>query len=409
MSTLRKSIAFAVSLLSASPVLADNDGNNATQNIPRVVPYDGVIDFDGSGYNGLLDIVFTLYDAADGDGAVWTEEWSAEQGRAVTATGGRFSVNLGTYQSIESVIADAGNVYLGIALTVPDAEEYTALSGRQRLNPVPYALWTTRATTLEVADTLTVNGATLLNGGLTVQNGLSLGTLLVSDGEAYQSAIRFADNRLQIGLEGQFGDGINMPHDVQMNNATILDDLTIGDDLTVVDDVHIESSLRVGNVFVVETLTRLQGEVEIQTDAEITGDLDVSVDVRVADDLTVGDSAGIGTNLTVGRDLHVAGRITTDTPLFVKKYMTEGEGDRDYGTGISAANYDCFIGGVFFNSGIIDEDDRGDPMRAYTYVRDDNTWGVIADFHSESNHEGHAFGVFCVRSDLVQTLDGGGA
>ena len=56
------------SLMLTTPTmaLADNDNDPATQDIQSVVPYDGVLDLDGESFNGLADMVFTLYDSADG-------------------------------------------------------------------------------------------------------------------------------------------------------------------------------------------------------------------------------------------------------------------------------------------------------------------------------------------------------
>ncbi len=53
--------------------MAFNDGNPATDDLPRVVPYQGVLDWDGQPYNGSVDIQFTLY-TEDGVTSLWNEE-----------------------------------------------------------------------------------------------------------------------------------------------------------------------------------------------------------------------------------------------------------------------------------------------------------------------------------------------
>lgn len=147
-------------------VWADNDDNPATEDIPRVVPYDGLLNLDGVGLTGTVDMVFTLYDAASGGNTVWTESWTSANDHPVTVRAGRFSVNLGTYEGIEDVIADAGQVFLGIQVKEPEAENFTALGGRQRLNPVPYALWSAQAADLTVAGSLNVGGTAVVGGEL---------------------------------------------------------------------------------------------------------------------------------------------------------------------------------------------------------------------------------------------------
>lgn len=270
MNRIIRNLLIIASLLSAAPAFAGEE-DELVDTIERVVPYDGVLDIDGQAYNGLLDVVFTLYDAADGGESVWTESWTAADGRAVSVAGGRFSVNLGTHEDIEGVIASSELVFLGLAVKRPEDANYTTLGGRQRLNPVPYSLWTTRATHLNVAGTANV-GENLVVGGdvtsdqkiaadrffiegaddvearllshdgdylfmgtndgsfgnglrvqmpalfdngvthtgfLTANGGMSLagGGLQMDDGNGFTGALRYADNYLRIGTTNRFGSG----------------------------------------------------------------------------------------------------------------------------------------------------------------------------------------------------------
>ena len=94
-------------LFAGSQVLADADGDPSTENVPRVIPYDGSIDFDGTAYTGALDLRFTLYD--DSDTVLWTETYAAsgDSGAPVQVYGGVFSVLLGEYVDLSATVLDA--------------------------------------------------------------------------------------------------------------------------------------------------------------------------------------------------------------------------------------------------------------------------------------------------------------
>jgi hypothetical protein len=165
--------------------LAALDSNEGTESLPRVVPYEGVLDVDGAPYTGFLDFKFTLYDAPTGGNAVWTEEWTQSQNRAIQVFGGRFAAALGSYddgglRALADVIADADPIYLGVQVkhTAEGDDGWVALNGRQRLNPVPYALWSTKSTDLEVGHDLDVSRNTTVGGTLDVTGNTTLGGTL---------------------------------------------------------------------------------------------------------------------------------------------------------------------------------------------------------------------------------------
>lgn len=149
----------------------------AGDTVPRVVPYDGVLDLDGNGFSGDVDLRFRLHSAAENGEVLWTETWDADAGTAsVTITGGRFSVNLGTHESIEPIIASGTEVYLSLKVRLADdAGNYTTLNGRQRLNPVPFALWSSSGNDLAISGVLTtedlsVTGVAGFSGGVAIAN-----------------------------------------------------------------------------------------------------------------------------------------------------------------------------------------------------------------------------------------------
>jgi len=129
----------------AGPAVAQVDGDPATEDLPRVVPYDGVLNLDGAPYDGQADMRFSLYAAPDGGEPLWSESWNAGDPRPVQVTGGRFAVNLGTFEPMEETLYDAGRIYLGIEVRGDGAADWVALAGRQRINPVHIASGTEHA------------------------------------------------------------------------------------------------------------------------------------------------------------------------------------------------------------------------------------------------------------------------
>ena len=86
-----------------------------------------------------------------------------DESQDVVFVNGRFSVLLGVGDArIPPIVFDAADVYLGVTVN------NTQLSGRQRIVPVPHALWAARAADFIVADTLDVGGASNLGGATTV-------------------------------------------------------------------------------------------------------------------------------------------------------------------------------------------------------------------------------------------------
>ncbi|MCA9528304.1 MAG: hypothetical protein KC549_18595, partial [Myxococcales bacterium] len=325
-------------LWATSPALANNDGDNATENIARVVPYDGVLDLDGASFNGPVDMIFTLYDAADGGAVVWSETWSTEEARAVQVTAGRFSVNLGTYEDIEVVIADAGQVYLGLEVKRPEAADYTTLAGRQRLNPVPYALWGARASNLAVAGELTVGGdavlgqnlsvagAVSINGATTIDNNVNGARFLVKDNDT-GNYIRLAshfDGYLQMGANGSFGGGLRLQMPFRAVQAVTLEStLSVSGATTMAGNLNLTSNRLLmndgnGNINALAwtnnqlrlgTANRFGNGVYIPTALEVDGA--VSLDSSVA----IGDDAAIRGDVAIGGGLAVDGAIETDTAM----------------------------------------------------------------------------------------------
>ncbi len=117
----------------------------ALDQIERRLPYSGTLDWDGAPYTGATKMAFDLFDSANAGKLVWTEQQS------VAVFNGQFSVRLGdgTPAGLEAALITGKALWLqvtvqrldsaGKAIDVPGV----TLSGRQRLNPVPYAVWAT--------------------------------------------------------------------------------------------------------------------------------------------------------------------------------------------------------------------------------------------------------------------------
>jgi len=173
--------AFTTVLITAIGVHAD--GDPTTDAVPRLIPYQGVLERDGQAISGNVDMVFTLYDGESGP-----EVWSETQ--TVSVYQGRFSVLLGgvSPQSSASLVTAVGNADdLHLGVSVDDGSGAVVLTNRKRFYPAAYALWTTAATDLSVAGSLTVNGSSTLGttsvgGSLSVTDTVTAPRVTLSQG-----------------------------------------------------------------------------------------------------------------------------------------------------------------------------------------------------------------------------------
>lgn len=95
--------------------------------------YQGALDLGGTPANGEFDLRFTLYDSATGGNLIGSPVVLAD----VAMTQGRFSVMLDF--GADAFGPDAR--WLQIEVKELDRTQYTLLSPRQRISPVPTALW----------------------------------------------------------------------------------------------------------------------------------------------------------------------------------------------------------------------------------------------------------------------------
>jgi hypothetical protein len=150
-----------------------------------VVPYDGFLMVDGNPVDRAMDVIFELWDDPSSiapANLIWSESHTA--GNAVTFHSGRFSVGLGSgahdssTKSIDDAILDGDQLYLAIQLYDTTAGAWVKLSGRQKIEAVPYAAWSASAADFQVEGNLTVDGATELKDSLTLTKSGADATLL---------------------------------------------------------------------------------------------------------------------------------------------------------------------------------------------------------------------------------------
>ena len=145
-------VACVLTLLGPGAELAlagEPDNNPATDTLPRGLPYEGHLAVDGVPLNGAVAVTFALWSLPVGGRMLF------EETQQVSFVNGRFSVLLGVGMGdlrIPPIVFDAADVYLGVTV------RNTELSGRQRIVPVPHALWAARAADFTVAGRLTLNG-----------------------------------------------------------------------------------------------------------------------------------------------------------------------------------------------------------------------------------------------------------
>ncbi|MEO1270025.1 MAG: hypothetical protein AAFX99_18210, partial [Myxococcota bacterium] len=142
------------------------DGDPTTDNVPRLIPYNGVLKTNGAPVTATgEDAPWLRFDITDGEEAQAPVVYS--QSMQVNAYDGRFTALLGPTDddgvAIDTVIGGADRLYLRMAILnthnpndpASTADDDVALMNTQLLTLSPYALWATHATSFDVAGALT--------------------------------------------------------------------------------------------------------------------------------------------------------------------------------------------------------------------------------------------------------------
>ncbi|MCB9528199.1 MAG: hypothetical protein H6701_07375 [Myxococcales bacterium] len=177
------------------------DGDPRTDDVPRLLPYQGQLELDGRPVHATgddaLHLLFALYDGPDAVEPVY------QQPIVVEVYSGRFTASIGpvgqapdgSERAIAEVIAAADDLSLGITLLgdPDDPADDIALENRQRIHATPYAMWSTTATDLSVARRLDVGGDAQIGGALRVDGPVGLGPDAIDGAEITDGSVRLAD------------------------------------------------------------------------------------------------------------------------------------------------------------------------------------------------------------------------
>lgn len=211
------------------------DGSPATDNVPRVIGYQGTLDLDGAPFNGLMPMVFRLYGADTGGSPLWTEPHVGAN--AVSVYNGRFSANLGRLAptSLATTIAAADPLWLEIEIQ-PDGEPGIVLSRRQMITPVPYAMWATESSDFEVNRDLFVARNAEVVGNAEVDGNVAVGGSVSAGGDIRTSSVLRGSGLVSTG-SATIGDDLVVTDSITANRGTLNGTLNVGDDLVVTDNV----------------------------------------------------------------------------------------------------------------------------------------------------------------------------
>ena len=217
-------------ITSAGVSFADND--TSTQTIlggDLVMPYDGYLMVDSAPLTGVRTIKFQLYQSADAAAiAVWSETQTVE------LYNGRFSVGLGSATSLTSTILDAEKLYLGMTIIENDAQGNAVeveLSGRQAIEPAPFAAWSGNSTDLNVGNNLNVANAAVIGTTANIGGDTTIGGIASIGGDTSVGGALDVTGAATIGGDVTLGD--NALRFTDTNNATIT---LSGIDSTYTDD-----------------------------------------------------------------------------------------------------------------------------------------------------------------------------
>jgi|GEM_PF-1148812 len=160
---------------------ASADGSPYTDDLPRLLAYQGHLARGGEGYNGDLDMTFAIYASTTSSTPLWEEE------QTVTASRGAFSVFLGATAAekaaaLEPLFVGGAPLYVGVSLRTPSGTE-VALAGRKAILPLPYAV----VSTAMIGDAALDEPLELVGDSTTTDT--ATGPLALVDGNGHHGAI----------------------------------------------------------------------------------------------------------------------------------------------------------------------------------------------------------------------------
>ena len=238
-----KTLAIAIGSSVATALLvtaltAYADGNPSTDQVPKLIPYQGTLEKDGTGVTGQVPMTFSLFDGSAATTAAWTEK------QTVNVFAGRFLAMLGATSAtsatnLAKTLTNADDVYLAVTLNTGSGD--VPLSNRQRFLPTPYSLWTTASTNFKTNSVDAPSGVPLtLNAGTKteVQVGGNLRlrgydvTFSPLDagprGDGGRAVVQDTGDTLALNFNGDFAGGVRVDGAVNVPG-----NLTVGTSLSV--------------------------------------------------------------------------------------------------------------------------------------------------------------------------------
>ena len=352
-------------MMSVGASFADN--NTSTQSIlgaDLIMPYDGFLMIDSTPLTGTRTIKFDLYQSDD---AAATAVWSETQN--VETYNGRFSVGLGSTTSLTNTILDAEKLYLGMTIIDTDAQGNAVeveLSGRQAIEPAPFAAWSGNSADFAVRGALAVAGIASFNSDTTIESA-------DSNGARAPLAIKTVNSTQALYLDGNEIDAatelyintnskspVNVGGDFFASEATILGNAS-SDTVTIKGTMTVEQDLTLGNDKDIKNVDIINGYNDIRWRAnasdtsddmklESDGDLAVYNDLTVSGTTTAGGALQVNGGTTLGNassdDTTIKGDLTVDGDI--TNFSMSGEyrvasGDGD-GTNLKSGSGYCMSG-----------------------------------------------------------------
>lgn len=196
-------VAIVATLLVVLGLSVRADNNPATSSVPAVFPYQGRLELNAGVVNGPMAMRFSLYNAAAGGTAIWTESHGLGGGTPVQVSAGLFTVLLGQTTALRTVIQDADGLYLGVEVQDPGTMQVFEMTGRQQLFPAAWSLWTETANTFNAAGNIIGGGTLSVAGSANVGPQLSVGTnatssLLLASNASPWRLITAPNNNLEL-------------------------------------------------------------------------------------------------------------------------------------------------------------------------------------------------------------------
>jgi len=324
-------------MMSVGASFADN--NMSTQTIlgaDLIMPYDGYLMVDSTPITGTRTIKFDLYQADDAAAlSVWSETQTVEM------YNGRFSVGLGSSTSLTSTILDAEKLYLGMTIIENDAQGNAVeveLSGRQAIEPAPFAAWTGNSADMAVRGALAVAGVASFNSDTTIEG-------IDNDGTRAPLTIKTANSNQTMFLDGNeidTTDGAlylqNNSNDLTVITGALLTkaNVTLGNetsDTTTVNGSLIASrGIELGDDQDITNVDIINGfnDIRWRANAGDTSDdmkLDSDGDLAIYNDLTVSGGLQINGGTTLGNassdDTTIKGDLTVEGDITNLQYTSE--------------------------------------------------------------------------------------